>query len=96
VRYGRGPTCVEASWRVAGEKQVPHRASARFGNDNRRALKAGADEASAPPRVRRATHYFSFVTVTSSWNWRFELGSSALPITMVFPSGSSVLPPIFI
>ena len=30
--------------------------------------------------------YFSLLTVTSSWNWRFELGSSTLPTTMGLPT----------
>ena len=35
--------------------------------------------------------YFTLLTVTSSWNWRFELGSSKLPITMGLPSWARVL-----
>src|SRR5690242_7159955 len=35
--------------------------------------------------------YFTLLTVTSSWNCRFELGSSTLPTTMGLPTWASVL-----
>ena len=37
---------------------------------------------SARPTQPTAATYLNLVTVTSSWNCRFELGSSTLPITI--------------
>lgn len=49
-----------------------------------------AGKSARPTQAIPHALYFNFVTVTSSWNCLFELGSSTLPMDIVLPSCARV------